>query len=76
MKPYEWGKWKCRFELFLVVSALEKEEEACRVSTLLYCLGGEAEDVLMSTGIDKESRKKYTYMFWPSLMNTSKLGRM
>ena len=58
-KPDEWTKWKRRFEQFMSASGLNKEDETRQVSTLLYCLGEEAEDVLVSTNITDESRKKY-----------------
>ena len=35
------------------------ESEECQVNTLLYCLGEEAEDILASTNIGEEDRKKY-----------------
>ena len=55
-KPDEWLKWKCRFQHFLSASGLDKEDEARQVSTLLYCLGDEAHDVLTSTSISDQSR--------------------
>jgi len=58
-KPDGWVKWKRRFEQFLSASGLDKEDEARQVSTLLYCLGEEAEGVLASTNISEEARKKY-----------------
>ena len=58
-KPDLWSKWKRRFEQFTSASGLDKEDEACRISTLLYCLGEEANDVLSSTNISAEDRKKY-----------------
>ena len=58
-KPDGWAKWKRRFEQFLSASGLDKEDEARQVSTLLYCLGEEAEGVLASTNISEEARKKY-----------------
>ena len=57
--PDEWPKWRRRFEQFCVASGLSKEDEERQVSTLLYCLGEEADDVLTSTNISAESRKKY-----------------
>ena len=59
-KPDEWLKWKRRFEQFLSASGLDKEDESRRVSTLLYCLGEEAHDVLTSTGISAEDKKVYS----------------
>ena len=49
---------KC-FEQFRVAAGLNKEEEPRQVSTLLYCLGEEADDVLSSTNVTDEDRKKY-----------------
>jgi len=42
------------------MSGLSKEDEERQISTLLYCLGEDADDVLTSTNISEESRKKYT----------------
>ena len=58
--PDEWPKWHCRFEQFRVASGLSKEDEEHQVSTLLYCLGEDADDVLTSTNISDKNRKKYT----------------
>ena len=55
----EWQRWKRRFEQYKSASGLDKEEEGRQVSTLLYCLGEEANDVLTSTSISEEDRKKY-----------------
>ena len=58
-RPNEWVRWKRRFEEFLSASGLDKEDDARKVSTLLYCLGDEADDVLTSTNISDADRKKY-----------------
>ena len=58
-KPDEWLKWKRRFEQFLSASGLDKDDEARQVSTLMYCLGDDAEGVLASTNIKDDDRKKY-----------------
>ena len=55
----EWEKWKRRFQQFLTASGLEGEGQERKVSTLLCCLGEEAEGILSSTGISDDSRKKY-----------------
>ena len=57
--PDEWPKWKKRFEQYIVTSGLDKEDDECQVSTLLYCLGEEANDVLTSTSITAENQKKF-----------------
>ena len=57
-KPDDWPKWKRRFEQYRLASRLLGESDARQVSTLLYCLGEEAEDVLMSANASEEDRKK------------------
>ena len=56
--PDKWPKWKKHFEQYRITSGLAKEDDERQVSTLLYCLG-EADDVLTSTNITGESRKKF-----------------
>ena len=55
-KPDEWQRWKRRFEQFRLASALSSESDERQISTLLYCL---AEEVVVSTGITTDERKKY-----------------
>ena len=57
--PDEWPRWKRRFEQFRSASGLSDDPEPRQVSTLLYCLGETAEDVLRSTHISDDDRKKY-----------------
>ena len=57
-RPDEWSRWKSRFEQFRYASGLSDKDDARQISTLLYCLGEEAEDVLKSTKIKKEDEKK------------------
>ena len=57
--PDEWTKWKRRYEQFRTASGLKSADETRQVSTLLYCMGEDAEDVLTSTGISDEDRKRY-----------------
>ena len=58
-RPDEWAKWKRRFEQFRLVSGLSAQSKERQVCTLLYTLGEDAEDVLSSTNISQEDRKKY-----------------
>ena len=53
--PDERPKWRRRFEQFRVVSGLRKEDEETQVSTLLHCLGDDADNVLTSTNIAEEN---------------------
>ena len=57
--PDLWPKWKRSFEQYRVAAGLSKESEERQVSTLLYCLGEEAEDILVSTNISEDQRKQY-----------------
>ena len=57
--PEDWPCWKQHFEQFCVASGLVDESAKKQVSTLLYCLGEEAETVLASTNITDEQRKVY-----------------
>ena len=45
----EWPKWKCRFEQYRQASGLADKGEERQVSTLLYCLGDDAEKILDTT---------------------------
>ena len=59
-KPDGWPRWRRRFEQFRYASGLFSDKDDVRqVSTLLYCLGEGAEDVLASTGITSQERAKY-----------------
>ena len=57
--PDSWSKWKRRFEQFREASGLSGESETRQVSTLLYTMGENADNVLTSTRITSEERKKY-----------------
>ena len=50
---------------------LSKEDEERQITTLLDCFGKYANDVLTSTNISKECRKKYTAVL-PNLIHTLK----
>ncbi len=50
-RPDEWPKWKRRFKQYLAATGLDRADETRTVSTMLYCMGEDAEDVLTSTNI-------------------------
>ena len=58
-KPEEWPHWKQKFERFRLASGLSNDESK-QVSTLLYCLGEEGEDVLLSARCDEKAKQKYS----------------
>ena len=57
--PDDWPRWKRRFEQFRVASGLVDDDASKQISTLLYCIGEEAEAVLISTNITEDERKVY-----------------
>ena len=68
-KPEEWPKWMKRFQQYRSASGRDAEGELRQVDTLLYCMGGEAESVLVSTNVEAN-----TAMSWESLTPTLMLG--
>ena len=54
--PDEWPHWKRRFEQFQLASGLAGKSDDRQDSTLLYCMGEEAEDILASTNITEADR--------------------
>ena len=48
-----------RFKQFHLASGLVSGSDERQISTLLHCLGGDFEDILDSTNITEEDRKKY-----------------
>ena len=59
MATMEQSDGRRRFEQYRLASGLSKESEEHQISTLLYCLGEDSEDVLDLTKISAEDRKKY-----------------
>lgn len=57
--PDEWSKWRKRFEQYCFASKLDGESQARQISTLMYCLGEEAESVLDSTSPTTEEKTSY-----------------
>lgn len=47
-KPSEWPDWKQRFKRFRTVTKLDKEDGAVQVSSLIYSMGSETENVYRS----------------------------
>ena len=57
--PDDWPRWKRRFEQFCIASGLAEGSAERQVSTLLYCLGEQAEAVLTSTNATAAERAVY-----------------
>ena len=54
--PDDWSRWKKRFEQYRQASGLSEESEARQISTLLYCMGENAEETLSSTNTPTRER--------------------
>ena len=48
-----------QFQQFHDASGLSAESEKRQVSTLFYCLGEDADNVLVSTNVAEDERKRY-----------------
>ena len=70
----DWPKWIKRFEQYCVASGFSKDSETRQVSTLLYCLGDEAEDVLSSTNISEEDKTNYSKVLETEVTAVTKLA--
>ena len=57
--PDEWPRWRKRFEQFRIASGLSEDSVEKQISTLLYCLGEEAESVLSSADTTADDQKDY-----------------
>ena len=51
--PQEWPKWIRRFERFRSAAGLETKAEEVQVNTLMYTMGGGADDILRSFGLSE-----------------------
>ena len=55
--PDDWPRWKKHFKQSSEASSLSMENQTRQVSTLLHCLGEDANDVLVSTNIMEGEQK-------------------
>ena len=57
--PTQWSRWKRRFEQYRVASGLATTFQLRQVTTMLYCLGDEANDILATTDITEDEKVIY-----------------
>ena len=55
--PSTWPRWKKRFERYRIASSLNKKSGEMQLSTLIYAMGPEAEDILASFGLIDDRRQ-------------------
>ncbi|KAI4877550.1 hypothetical protein NFI96_031461, partial [Prochilodus magdalenae] len=57
VRPGEWPYWKQRFVRFRTATKLDKEDGAVQVSSLIYALGSESENIYRSFAFDEEGQR-------------------
>ena len=55
----EWPKWIRRFERFRKATSLDEKDEETQVSTLVYTMGEEADDIVVSFELSADEAKNY-----------------
>ncbi|MCJ8732385.1 hypothetical protein PDJAM_G00210790 [Pangasius djambal] len=58
-KADDWPKWIKRFERFRIASGLETQAEENQVNALIYTMGEEAEDILVSLHLSLHETSEY-----------------
>lgn len=58
-KAEDWSKWIKRFERFRIASGLETQANENQVNALIYTMGEEAEDILISLHLSPEEESEY-----------------
>lgn len=58
-KAEDWTKWIKRFERFRIASGLETQADENQVNALIYGMGEEAEDILVSLHLTPEQACEY-----------------
>ena len=56
--PTTWPQWKERFQRYSTLTKLDKDEKNVQISTLIYCLGPEAEQLFKNFTFATEGDKK------------------
>ena len=57
--PEEWPKWIRRFERYRISTELNEKDEVLQINTMIYCMGDEADDIVMSFTFAEGDEKKY-----------------
>ncbi len=55
----DWTKWIKRFDRFRIASGLETQADENQVNALIYTMGEEAEDILVSLHLSPEEASEY-----------------
>ena len=65
-RPEEWEKWSRRFERFRIASGLTLREDDVQVSTLIYAMGDQADDILHSFALTTSRRCTSVFSLYPT----------
>ena len=57
-QPSTWPTWKQRWTRYATITKMNKEDKELQVSTLLYCMGSQAEEIFASINWAEEADKK------------------
>ena len=57
-QPTTWPAWKQRWTRYSMISKLDKDEKDMQVSTLVYCMGNQAEEIFASFKWEADDDKK------------------
>ncbi len=58
-KSVDWPRWIRRFKCFRMATELDKKDEEKQVNALIYTMGDEADDILLSFNLSAEDLKRY-----------------
>ena len=55
-KPEEWKRWIERFECYRIAADLDAKEEKVQINTLVYAMGGNANEIFKSFQLTEEDQ--------------------
>ena len=58
-QPTTWPAWKQRWTRYSMMTKLDKDDKDLQVSTLVYCMGSQAEEIFASFKWDADDNKKH-----------------
>ena len=60
-KPKDWKRWKERLECYRIAAGLNDKDDKVQISTLVYAMGGSANDILKSFHISEKHCLRDSY---------------
>ena len=64
--PNKWEDWRDRFLRYRLATKLNKESGEIQVSSLIYSMGIDAENIMRSFGLEDAAKKSFA-LFWENL---------